>query len=359
MIMRKIVFFSGGINRTGGTERALACIANGLAKENFDVILVSLCGNETYYTLDESIKVFFLHSKSLSSDIVKNLRTLSDIVCEEKPDYWVDVDNILGVYTERIRKKRPEMKWISWEHFCFFYDFPYYGKLREIIRKKVCKKADCVLVLSDEDKKDYFDNIKEINAKLCRIYNPIPYDSIGKSEQREKIIFAAGRLTKIKGFDMLIEAWSTIEKDCPEWKLLIAGDGEEKDNLLSLIKNKNLQRAELLGYIDEIEDYYKKTSIFALSSRNEGFVMVLLEAMSFGLPCIAFDCKCGIKEMIDDQRNGFVIEAGNVREYSDRLKMLMQSEELRNEMADNSISKIQGFTQEKIVQEWVKLIDSI
>ena len=138
--MKKIVFFSGGIDRSGGTERVLSLIASGLAKKDYEVVIVSMCGEKkSHYPLDEKIKIHFLEAKGFAKGILSNLQKLKDIVKSEKPDYWVDVDIILGLYTFFVRKKNKGMKWISWEHFNYYTDFPYYKGLRKFTRKLVCK----------------------------------------------------------------------------------------------------------------------------------------------------------------------------------------------------------------------------
>lgn len=356
--MKKIVFFSGGIHRAGGTERVLTMIANSLSKNGYEVTVVSLCGENNFYPLEPEVKVIYIHSKSLSSSVISNINKLRKTVKTIQPDYWVDVDYILGIYTKRIRNMCREMKWISWEHFCFYYQYPYYNGLRKKLRQYVCKHADCVVVLSKEDRKDYLDNLM-VMGQLKQIYNPIPYNEAEHSYEKEKIVLAAGRLTKIKGFDRLLEAWGDIEKDFPEWKLIIAGEGEEKENLLNQINIKKLANVEITGFVKDMESLYRKASVFALPSRNEGFVMVLLEAMAYGIPLIAFNCKSGVKEMIDNGGNGYIVENDNINDFSKMLRKIMADEALRDRMSIESRAKAKEFTVEKINSQWMEMLESI
>lgn len=356
--MKKIVFFSGGIHRSGGTERVLTTVANGLASRDYEVVIVSLCGTDNYYPINKNIKVIYINSKSLSSGILKNIKSLKNILKEEKPDYWVDVDYILGVYTDKIRKVYPQMKWISWEHFCYYYQYPYYKGLRKMIRKRVCKKADCLVVLSKEDEKDYKDNI-EVKGILKQIYNPLPFEVYTDDAKREKIILAAGRLVKIKGFDILIEAWNQISNQYPDWSLVIAGEGEERNNLENLIKAKNIKNVLLPGLCDNIQEYYQKASIFALSSRNEGFVMTLMEAMSHSIPAVAFDCKAGVKELIENGKTGYIVAMDDIQDFSRKLSILMDSEAKRSDFGQKSVVKVKNFTKDRIIDEWEDLLKSI
>lgn len=356
----KIAYLSGGLNRFGGTERVLSQIADNLSEKGYEIVIVSMCGeSKSFFPLDDRIKTYYLNSPGFSKKILSTIGKLKKIIKDEKPDVWVDVDYILGLYSGIVRKAYPKMKWVSWEHFCYYYRFPYYVGLRKAVRKYVCKKADYLAVLSKEDKKDYTDNIKRIKAELVQIYNPIPERVFDEKVNRQKTVLAAGRLTKIKGFETLLDVWSKIEKDNPEWKLVIAGDGEDRELLKTKISTLGLKHVEMPGLVKNMDKLYSEASIYAMSSTNEGFAMVLLEAMGYGLPCIAFDCKCGVKEAVDDGKNGYVINSGNIDDYAYKLQRIMSDEVLRNEMSGKAKKMAEMFRPEIIVKEWVKLFDSM
>lgn len=150
--------------------------------------------------------------------------------------------------------------------------------------------SDVVLVLSKEDQFYYSSNLT-IRGHLCQIYNPNTYEGVVSIGTETKMIFAAGRLTRAKGFDYLLQSWSLLEKDFPDWKLVIAGEGEEKEALLKSKDDNDLQSVEFIGNVKEIESYYEKAAFFVLPSRNEGFGMVLIEAMAYGKPVVSFSCK--------------------------------------------------------------------
>ncbi|MCR5848944.1 MAG: glycosyltransferase family 4 protein [Lachnospiraceae bacterium] len=350
--MKKIVFFSGGIDRSGGTERVLSIIASGLAARDYEVIIVSMCGEKkSHYPLDERIRIYYMEAPGFSKRIIGNIRKLKDIVVKEKPDYWVDVDIILGLYTVFVKNRQKGMKWISWEHFNYYTKFPYYAGLRKFTRRMVCKKSDYLVVLSKEDE-GYYRSNEKIKGELLSIPNPSPYEAKESTKEREKTVLAAGRLTAIKGFDMLLEAWSKIENEFPDWKLVIAGEGEEREKLEGMIASMKIKRAELPGFIENMPDMYEKASVFVLSSRNEGFVMVLLEAMSFGLPCVGFGCKAGVKELIIDGKNGFVAEPEDCDDMAEKLRKVMSDEELRKKMCRYSTEHVRSFDIDCILDLW-------
>lgn len=121
-----------------------------------------------------------------------------------------------------------------------------------------------------------------------------------KVDIKNKKIIAMGRLNNQKGFDLLIEAWSKLESDFKDWEVNIFGDGALKEQLQKQIDNKNLKKIFLRGYSKDVAKDMADASIFVLTSRYEGFGLVLLEAQALGLPCVSFDCKEGPSEIIDD-----------------------------------------------------------
>ncbi|MCR4649826.1 MAG: glycosyltransferase family 4 protein [Lachnospiraceae bacterium] len=357
--MSKIVFFSGGIDRYGGTERVLSIVSSQLSRRGHEVIIVSMCGEcKSHYPLDENIRLIFMQAKGFAKGITANLSKLGKIIEEEKPDFWIDVDIILGLYTGLVRKKHRGMKWISWEHFNYYTVFPYYKKLRAYTRKMVCKKSDCLVVLSKEDEGYYRANEK-IRHKLISIHNPSPYEICIPKGNKKKIILAAGRLLKIKGYDMLAEAWGLICEKYPDWNLVIAGEGEERENIENIIQEKNIKNISLPGFVENMPEMYKESSMFVLSSRNEGFVMVLLEAMSFGLPCVGFGCKAGVKEIIADGETGYIAEPENISDLAAKMELLINDEEIRDQMSQKAIESVKRFDINVITDQWEDLFKSL
>ena len=117
----KIAFFSGNMEHGGGTERVLSILAGGLANRGHDVMILSLTGKgPAFFELDERIRIYWIGSKTLKSDIIRNLKKLFSIMKDERPDFLVDVDFILGLYSVFLKARFPKIHWISWEHFNYF-----------------------------------------------------------------------------------------------------------------------------------------------------------------------------------------------------------------------------------------------
>ncbi|HFU4462579.1 TPA: glycosyltransferase, partial [Streptococcus suis] len=178
----------------------------------------------------------------------------------------------------------------------------------------------------------------------------------------EKVILNIGRLTQDKRQIDLLRIWNEIVKEKADqgWRLKIVGRGEEKENLANYIDANNLNNSvEILEPIKDVDQFFKMASIFAFTSQFEGFGMVLLEAMSFGVPCISFDCPSGPRDIIDDGVNGFLIENRNIEIYKEKLLELMENEELRKKYSQSSFQKANNWDNESILKKWNSIFDDV
>lgn len=177
--------------------------------------------------------------------------------------------------------------------------------------------------------------------------------------EREKTVLAVGRLDKVKRFDLLIEEFSKIHEEAPDWKLQIAGDGREKEALERLIQEKGAQKAiSLLGRLEsgQVEKEMLRASIYAMTSSSEGFPFVLLEAQSCGLPTVAYDVRVGPGFVIHDGEDGFLIPEGEHERFRAQLLALMEDEALRRSMARAAERAAAEFSGEKVGEIWYSLI---
>ena len=352
----KIVFFSGDISRSGGTERVLSLIANGLVERGYEIVIFSLTGSgSSFFELDERIKIRWVGSKGLQTNIISNLKTLCRFMKEEKPDFLVDVDIILCFYSGLLKLRFSKTHWISWEHFNYYTKFPVNHNLRKVARFIVSRFSECLIVLSDEDKGYYQSNMK-LKCRIRRIYNPTPFEEVFEKTNEDKTVLAVGRLTRIKGYDMLLKSWKPVEKKHPDWKLQIVAGGEEEDNLKAEAITLGLKNVEFVGMVEDVTPYYKNAAFLVLSSRNEGFVMVLLEAMAYYLPAVAFACKAGVSEVIEDGTNGYLAPPNDIRALARKMDLMICDSEKRRVMGQNAGKMIKRFGKETILDEWEELI---
>ena len=360
--MKKICFFSGDITRSGGTERVSTVIANQLVKnKKFNICFLSLWENndKLFYTLNDKIKRYTLFEKVTSGKkILAYVHRLRKFVKNNNIDVLIDIDGILDLYSIPALRG-VKCKLISWEQYSFYVN-PHVG-YRKITRKWAAKKADAIVVLTEEDRKNYE---REVNVKgiLRRIYNPI---EIGNGEDicynmKSKIIISAGTLNYNKGFDMLIDVAKIVLKKHNDWRWVVCGEGEERKRLEEKIEKNNLTENLILkGNVSNIEEYYRKSAIFVLTSRTEGFGLVLTEAKKEGLPCVSFRCPAGPSEIILDGINGYLLDCFDIEQMAEKINQLIVNQDIRKKFSDNSMVGTEKFNIDKISEQWMELIEQI
>ncbi|WP_056990406.1 glycosyltransferase family 4 protein [Liquorilactobacillus mali] len=356
-----ISFLVNNFNNKGGTERVLSIIANGLINRNKieEVSILSICdGKSPHYTVDKRIRVvsFDCENKNriYKRIIIPNL--IHKYIKNHKIDFFICVD--IGMYSYMPKfKDIGTCKVIIWEHFNFFN-----GKtLKEKIKKRYAAgHADATVVLGDKDFDNYKKNLKRIKL-LKRIYNPVPLNFNQKSNLKNKRIIAVGRLVDQKGFDILVNVWSIIKKDkiSEGWTLDIFGEGPLREKLINQIDELNLSDIKINNFTNEIKKEYLKSSIFVLSSRFEGFVLVLMEAQSAGLPVVSFDIKEGPSEIIVQGENGFLIKPFDKNEMARKILFLMENENKRIQFSNNSDKIIRKFDTKLIINDWEELFEEL
>ena len=351
----KICFFSGGIHRTGGTERVLSMIANELDKIGYDVTILSFWNHgDPYFKINSNVKIKYLLNPKKEGKLFRTkiypIIKLHNFIKKGNYHFFIDVDTILANYTN-YAIKNTKCKWISWEHFNYYYMIK--DKKRIKAKKLVMKNAYRLVVLTEEDKNLHIKKFYFPKDKIVRIYNPSKNIINYKYNFLNKQFFSAGNLINIKGYDLLLSAWEKFEKKNKEWSLTIAGDGEERKNLEKYIQNKNLKNVKLIGKVKNIDKYYKNSSCYILSSRSEGYPMVIIEATSFGLPIISFNCHTGPKEMV--KNNGFLIEEKNVEELCNAMMKFTKDKDRAYIMSQESRKFANNIKIEKIILEWENL----
>lgn len=357
---KNIAFYIGDYTRSGGTERASIAVANGLSKrDDHRIILITTNNkNETsFFTIGENIEVIYLNIQSWKKEYLKLSKGLRKTLLNYKIDTFVVVETmvllqILGLLVLGFFKKR-NIILVVWEHFNFTVDLS--KKLRQTCRKIAARYADQIVVLTQRDKELWETNLK-VNAKITPIPNPSPFLVIASDYDVEnKNIIAVGRLAYQKGFDRLIEIWKdyTSKYDLPKgWKLQIIGSGEDEVMLKELIKNYDLEETvEMIPNTKTIEEYYKNAAFMVMTSRFEGLPMTLIEAQSFGLPIIAYDCLTGPAEIISDD-SGFLIEDGDSVNFMKKLATLLEKQEIRTNMSAAAQKEVSKFNKNDVVKKW-------
>jgi len=245
-------------------------------------------------------------------------------------------------------KKNSFTKLIACEHV----SFQSFNFLIKKMKLWALKKYDKVVVLTELDK-NYFLS-KKINA--IKILNPINYRNHIKNKKFRKAL-AIGRLSRQKGFDILLSIWKDFINNNPGWVLDIAGDGECLEELKLQCQKLNISDSvSFLGKIQDVSSLYKYSDMFLMTSRYEGLPLVLLEAKSWSLPCIAFDCPTGPREIIVDNKDGFLIEMSDYYSYLEKMNKLANDFDLLREFSYNTKLTYKKFSNDAICSQWLELI---
>lgn len=345
--MRKIFFYTDDITFTGGVERVIINLANEFINKYEVTIISNSMKKDVQYTYDKKIKFFNLDLKNNS----KFLRKMEIILKLNK--FLKNEDGvILGMGTWNavplVFIKNKKLIKVASEHLA-------YNKIplqTRILRKIFYKYLDGINILTEFDKKKY----EKLNKNIFVIPNFINYTEEKKENKlTNKKVIAIGRLEYQKGFDILLKIWDAIEKEIDDWELKIYGDGSQKEELIKEKNKLNLKNIEFCGEVKDIYSKLNESSIFVLSSRYEGFGLVLLEASACGVPCVSFDCETGPRDIINNGKNGYLIEEGDLEEFKNKIILLMKNYDLRIKIASESKKVINKYAKENVLRIWDKM----
>lgn len=371
----------------GGTVRTVLNVANYLVDKGFDVEIISVLRyrKEPFFYIDPRIRVVVLHNKinqktkkyGVKNFLINSLNNISSklIITEDEGYYHFSMltDIKMLTYIKNIKdgiliSTRP-----SFNIFCSKHanksvikvgqehlNFSIYTKKLQKQISKYYPRLDYLATLTDDDTEDYRRIFKGKDLEIIKLTNSIPPFESELSSLQNKTIIAAGRLVEQKGFDLLIESFSKIVHEIPDWKVKIFGAGKDKDSLQELInKNHLYNNVFLMGPTKCIEKELSKSSIYALSSRFEGFGMVIVEAMQCGVPVVSFDCPKGPAEIISNNEDGILVDDGNVDEFAEALLDLAKDYEKRKKFSENAIKNVKRYSIDEIGKLWSDFLNNI
>ena len=228
-------------------------------------------------------------------------------------------------------------------------------KVRARMDERLVRRFDRFVVLTQEDK-EMWGEMPGIRV----IPNAANFIAEKYSDCSAKRAIAVGRLDYQKGFDRLILVWEKVHQQMPDWRLDIFGQGEWQDMLQSMVDERGLQDCiGLNAPTKNIGKEYVDSSIIVMTSNYEGFGMVLVEAMSCGVPAVSFDCKCGPKEIISQHDGGLVVKNGDIDGLAEAIVKLMKDEELRKRMGENAKRVVETYSEERVMGLWEDLYEEI
>lgn len=372
----KLVYCISATHNSGGMERVLANKANYLAARGYDITVVTTDqrGLPPFFPLDARIRCVDLgvnyetnNGKSFLNKLVhfpfkqwRHRRRLSRVLREIRPDVTVSMFCNDATFLPSIKDGSRKVLEIHFSRFKRLqYDRKGLWRLADVWRNRneadVVARFDRFVVLTHEDSR-YWGKLSNIavipNAQTFASDAPAPLEA--------KTVVAVGRLTYQKGFDLLLQAWAEVCRRVSGWQLAIVGDGELRSALSAQAESLGL--AGCVTFVPATKDVvavYRDASVLAMSSRYEGFGMVLLEAQTVGLPVVSFACKCGPSEIVNDGVDGYLVAPGDVDAMADRLVRLMQDGALRRRMGARAFANAARFSTDAVMKQWMALFDSL
>ncbi len=364
----------------GGIEKSIVSLAN-LLCERYDIEIA--CSYQLYdesvFELNKKVKVVYLNKRdiipnheslrvALNShnvfDIMKEFNYAAKVLKYRKKsmiNYIKNCDSDVIISTRDIFNewlslygKQQTLK-IGWEHNHFHDNYKYAHKVVRSV-----KKLDYLVLVSSDLEKYYKKRL--LGQKCMTVYIPNYIDSVPKkvSKLDEKRLISVGRLSPEKGYLDLLKLYRLINKDYPDWRLDIIGDGKDRELLEKYIEKYNLgENVKLHGFQGKeyIDKLMNKSSLYLMTSYTESFGIVLIEAMSHGIPCIAMDSAEGAREIINSGENGYLIRNRNFEMMAKKVEDLIESKSERVRIGKNARKSINKYTSEVVGEEWFSLIE--
>ena len=364
----------------GGAEHVAVMLANGLCNKHH-VFLIANLNREVTYQINPKVTLLNWSGDNTNKTkrLIYEIKNLRGYVKEFKPDVILGIMYKCSLYG-KLASIGTGIPVIQTEHNSF--ERPSSAPMSskdKFFKFSVNKIFDAVTVLTEADK-------KSIDNRLKNVYvmpNPLALQPVETVPLKKKIILSSGRLDSwhVKGFDLLFKAWSKIEKKHSDWDLQVAGWGSKQstiDFVQQLAKDAGCEnRIQLLGFREDIANLYKESSIFVLSSRYEGFGLVLIEAMSQGCAPVACDYKGRQREIIGDPpksslnmedfqkngikicENGILCEPENVEALAMAMDKMISDEELRKKIQENGIERSKYYSIDNTIARWEALINKV
>lgn len=363
--MTKLLYITNGIHGAAGLERVLSIKACLLADEfDYDVHILTLnsLGQPLFYDFSSKIQ---LHDIQVSGNPVSYIKQyvsgVKKVIKEVQPDIISVCDDGLKAFF--LPKINPINCAIIYErHVSKIIELginpSFIQKMKVAIKFKLmnqlAKSFDRFVVLTN-------DNIAEWNLKnLLVVSNPLSFNPKESSSIEAKKVIAVGRQNYQKGFDLLLQSWQIINQKHPDWQLDIYGKLDKSLGLDKLARELNIEKSVFFHEpVKNIEQQYLASSIYALSSRYEGFGMVLIEAMVCGVPCVSYDCPCGPSDIIKNEEDGFLVKNGDYNEFASKINKLIEDDTLRKEMGRNAKQNVLRYLPETIVKQWDNLFNDL
>ena len=376
----KITYAVESVNLSGGYDRVIIEKANYLAEHGFDVVITvaSHALAEPCFPISEKVRLvdfgidfhqqyghhIFYRAFVYFVMMRRYRRALTEFLHLERPDIVIttlgrEIDFITKIHdgSVKIGESHIAKNYVRNLHLMEQQGF-IHQMIAQYWRRKLdkqVKQLDTLVLLTQHDA-DSWSGL----TKTMVIPNSLPFFPDKPSTCNQKQVIFVGRLNEQKGLEHLLDTWERVHQKHNDWILQIYGDGEQRELLLHLISEAKLKDAVVVNHSTrQIMDKYLESSIFLLTSRFEGFGMVLIEAMACGVPVVSFDCPWGPADIIKNGEDGFLVEYLNTTEAAEKVVQLIESPELRMKMGIRARENVQRYGRNTVMKQWIELFYSL
>ena len=374
----KIVYCIQGTHNSGGMERVLSRKVNYLAQAGHEVSIITFNqqGRKPFFELHPSVVCYDLaipYEQYQKGGILNRLalyirlpqlhrlhrKRLEQLLLKLKADIVVSMFNEEASFLPSIQ---------DGSHKILEFHFSKHNGLKDLRRgiwrlidelrakkdERIVRPFDRFVVLTEEDA-----TLWGALPNLRVIPNPLPFYSDSPSDCSAHQLLAMGRYDEQKHFDLLIDLWAQLAPDYPDWRLVIAGDGKLRPEHTAQVERLGLKSVELMRPTHQVQELYRASSIYTMTSRYEGIPMVLIEAQQMGLPIVSFACPCGPRDVITDGVDGYLLEVGDHAGFIQALRRLIDSEAERQRMGAAARIASERYDLEHIMKSWLTLFNEL
>lgn len=355
MNSKKVMFYIASLAK-GGAQRVILNLTESLVSKGHQVTIVTTGMVENEYELPTGAKRILsdIQDSEITSNRILNLKNrfmkLRNIWKKENPDViisFIGKNNFMAILTAW-GLKIPVVTSVRGEP-----TEEYYNKITRFLAKTLMGKS-AGIVLQTPDAREFFP--KWMHKKIIILDNPLNPDFIEEyyEGEREDVIVTVGRIDANKNQKLLIDAFMKIAEEFPKTKLIIYGDGEDREKLMEYARKSNYHdRIFLPGAVNDVKDRIKKAKVFVLSSNTEGMPNALMEALALGIPCVSTDCPCGGPRMlIKDKKSGMLVPVGDSEKMTEAIKMILLDKELWRKYSLNAYRIVEELNPEVINKKW-------
>lgn len=354
---KEIVFLMSSLGM-GGAERVVVSLANWIVTNtDSNVTILKFIDEKSSYPLNDKIRIIDMpkSNKNRFLNIVDRYNFCKKEFSNIEPDIIISFFNKTQLYAYLSKPKKTVL--IGSER-CNVLELSFYEKL---FSKAIAKKCDGFIFQTERVKKYYPKKVRKNSAVIYNaISNQKAIDASKKNYLKENIITAMGRLNPQKGFDILIKSFKKVVSEFPNYKLLIYGEGEEREKLQSLINSLSLENnVKLCGNDKDAIYTVAKSKIFVLSSRFEGMPNALIEAMATGTACISTDCDFGPRELIENNHNGILVPIDDEKVLAEKIIYLLKNDITREDLGNNAKSILTKLDSETIYKKYYDYLSKV